>query len=566
MPLLIRASLLAAIAALAIGLLVGAAADDHTDALTLPAGTNAVTWSGAEPYAISNFEGTPVTRIHRWDAVRQKWLSHAIGQDDATLPELHLLPRVQYLLLSDAKHELTIPNPLADIDPLAELRFPAAPDDPLRFTAYWPNEDSPLEDLVVLRGEDERLSVEAWVAGGEGEVSVWWAIDGRVNHSGLTSDDVELLPGGHDDGKLFAVDESGHVAVVGLPRVVRLPELELPEMLYGISAHLGRGDALWSLYGPFDHDWYTAEMLPDALEMIAHAGLELVRLNLTWNHLERTPDRVDQDVIERYRRLFQTVNARGLEIMSLIYNGVPQWANGCDGSQWPNGWRDCWTRPAVQIDEVQEWGRTAAALFPEIRYWQVGNEPNLRFFWTGMDPWLYTEHLKSISLGIWYENPDAVIISAGICCAGGSSTARRIEGGEFVEQLYEAGFGPYHDINAIHYPRNYQASKFLDRYLATMRRYGDGDKPLWATEMGNPWENNAEHQGSQIVEELTWLTERPEVRAAFIYNFWDHGTRESPPNSGLVLREYDDGFTPKASYWAVREFLTGQPPPNAAGP
>ena len=140
---------------LAVGwLLAGAISSQQPSqaSITLQPGHTALTWSGAEPYAIANFDDTPITKIHRFDPIRQRWLSHAIGQDNATLPELHLLPRVQYLLKSDAAHELAIPNPLADIDPLARLRYPSRPSDPLRFEAYWPNEDSPLEDLVVLRG------------------------------------------------------------------------------------------------------------------------------------------------------------------------------------------------------------------------------------------------------------------------------------------------------------------------------------------------------------------------------------------------------------------------------
>ena len=89
---------------------------------------------------------------------------------------------------------LACPIRLHETNPLAELRQAAPPDDPLRFEAWWPNEDSPLEDLILLRPDDERLSVKAEVAGGIGEVEVYWILDGRLNHQGLESDDVELLP------------------------------------------------------------------------------------------------------------------------------------------------------------------------------------------------------------------------------------------------------------------------------------------------------------------------------------------------------------------------------------
>ena len=551
---------------LAVGLLVAGAISAQQPSQTtvaLQPGHTALTWSGAEPYAIANFEGTPVRKVHRFDAARQKWLSHVIGQDDSTLPELHLLPRVQYLLTSDKAHELTIPNPTAGINPRAALRFPPVPKDPLRFEAYWPNEDSPLEDLVVLRGEDERLSVEAWVAGGEGDVSVWWAIDGRVNHEGLASDDVELRPGGHDDGRLYAVDESGQVVVVGLPRVVRLPALDLPEMAYGVAAHLGYSDPVWiRLWGHFSHDKYTSEMLEAALEMIAHAGIELVRFDLSWQWLESRPGQLHLRGAEGFGLVFESVAAHGLEVMPIIGNGIPLWASGCDTLEYADDFDICNLHAVADLNEVQQWGRTASALFPEIRYWQVGNEPNLSFFWTGMDPWLYTKHLQAISLGIWYENPGAVIVAAGICCTLYETIAPAMNGVEFVEEMYVAGFGQYHDVNAIHYPYGDQPVRFLDRYLEVMRRYDDGEKPLWVTEMGNPWQDDLEFQAALIVEELTWLTQRTEVRAAFIYNFRSDADGTEYSNSGLVLHEYKGGFTPKPAYWAVREFITGKKPPE----
>ena len=60
---------------------------------------------------------------------------------------------------------LTVPDPIAESIPRRTTRSAAVPDDPLRFEAWWPNEDSPLEDLILLRPDDERLSVKAEVAG-----------------------------------------------------------------------------------------------------------------------------------------------------------------------------------------------------------------------------------------------------------------------------------------------------------------------------------------------------------------------------------------------------------------
>ena len=205
---------------------------------------------------------------------------------------MHLLPRVQYLIVAQAAYEVDVPDPIVEIDPHAALRYAAAPDDPLRFEAYWPNEDSPLEDLVVLRGEDRRLSVKAEIAGGVGDVSVWWMIDGRVNHAGLASDDVDLTPGAHDHGRLYTVDGSAQVVVVELPRVVRLPpsaSLDIPEWQAGVVVYLSYTLIIGKSCQPaWDHlctfSGFNVEAALAAVDWIADAGFDIVRIeNLDWS-------------------------------------------------------------------------------------------------------------------------------------------------------------------------------------------------------------------------------------------------------------------------------------------
>ena len=538
------------------------AADESV--IRLHPGHNVVTWNGAAPYPIADFANTPVRQVHRWDAVGQEWLGRVVGQDGGRLPELHLLPRVQYMLVARTRYDLTVPDPIAGIDPRASLRFTAPSDDPLRFEAYWPNEDSPLEDLVVLRGEDERLSVRAEVAGGVGEVEVYWVLDGRLNHRGLESDDVDLTPGAHDHGRLYAVDDVGQVAFVDLPRVVRLPKLELPEMIYGVVAHL----EVWedSPEVPADGNQRLAawSMIREALDLIADSGLQLVRFNLPWAGLQPNPGPMREAKLDGFERLFTMLEDRGLSALPIIYNGTPRWANDCFPPHPPDTWQQCGAAPAYDVRLVQSWARSVAARYPRLRYWQIDNEPNLRWFWPGgMTEQLYPEHLKAVSLGVWYENPDAVIVAAGLCCTGIDRAQGYMGGLEFLDGMYQAGFGPYHDVNAIHYPLRYLSEDLLGRYIEVMEQNGDGAKPIWVTEMGDPWEPNDARQGRLIVQEFDWLRGIQQVRGAIVYQFRDQLINPLEPiPAGLVNELYDDGFTPKESYWAVREFLTGQPKPD----
>ena len=380
-------------------------------AITLAPGRNVVIWAGSEPYAIAHLQGTPVSQVHRWDPATQTYLSHYIGQDRAALPEQHLLPRVQYLLVAEAAYELTIPDPLADVDPYAELRTPPPPDAPLRFDAVWPNEYSPLDDLVVLRGDDQFLSVRARVADGVGETSVWWMIDGGLNHEGLVSNHVDLLPGGHDYGLVYAADESGQVAVAELPRIVRLQPLamSLTEPKYGVVAHFNRS----SNYG-------SIAEIEAAAELIKEAGMSIVRMDLG-NYLTESGRLVEWGT--EFDNILEIVHKHELQVLAIIGGSAPSWATSKDkGSQW-NPWAGV---SRYDSGPAQMQARLIARRWPNQVLFEIGNEPNLSTYGGFVDPHAWGEHHKAVALGIYYENPSAIIVSAGICCFGWFDTVTRL--------------------------------------------------------------------------------------------------------------------------------------------
>ena len=571
----------------ALALFTSTSADESpTAGITLESGQTALTWSGAEPYAIANFQGTPVTQIHRWDAVSQRWLSHFVGQDDATLPERHLLPRVQYLLASDKAHKLTIPNPIAGIDPRADLQMPAAPDDPLRFEAYWPNEDSPLEDLILLRPDDERLSVEAWVAGGVGEIEVYWFLDGRLNHQGAESDDVELLPGKHDDARLFAADEMGQVISVGLPRVVKLPKADIPEMTYGIvdislAGEVGGFDWIGSLGRGH---WDDPEQYEAALRTMAELGFGWWRADWRMNQVYGWSPNSEAD-LSHLDWVFQLADEAGLKQMHSIGMWIVPWLTSsdihCMQDERPRS--SCDSGIVRDLRDFEEYGRFVAARWPEIDAYKVGSEPNLQIYRVGQDPYREVLAEKALALGIWYENPNALIVAANTCCFWGeegwfeyrddglsSSRGKWIGGLRFLEAMYEAGLGPYHDIVGLHPTGGFPAVvEEFDQLRALMLRYGDGEKPMWASESHhwtNPLDSEARARGN--IELARFYTERDDISGVFFWKFRDdprevtaffHGEEEDDWATGIVEWEFRDGaYRLKPEAIALRDFLQRQ--------
>ena len=546
----------------AVGLAMVASASDDTSVLRLTPGQNVVTWNGAEPYPIADFADTPVAQAHRWDAVRQEWLSYVVGRDEATLPERHLLPRVQYLLIAEAKHEFEVPDPVEGIDPYTELRLAAPPDDPLRFEAYWPNEDSPLEDLILLRSDVERLSVKAEVAGGVGEVEVYWVLDGRLNHRGLASDDVELLSGKHDDARLFASDEIGQVVFVELPRVVKLPPFKLAEpMIYGVTAY----DFAWP------RGYRGEDTIALAAEAISRLGLTHARFHIDmwvmcgWNEANCVPN---QSILNDYDQMLDTLDAAGLTPLPLLLVSAENWASPIDVTQPNPVYQGYWNSPVRDLRDAEEFGRAVARRFPQLNLYELGNEVNIHGHFLGSDPLQVVLQLKALALGVWYENPDAVIVSASLCCMWWSGVDPNfgVDGVTFLEAMYEAGFGPWHDIAGIHYIDRNE----LDRYREMMARYGEHDRPLWHTEdhLG-AWGSSQEDHVRRVVNQLESLTRRDDVQGIIIYTWRDQAPIPTHPRDhlmGIVGKDLIDGdFEYQPPYYAIQDFLRALREKQAAG-
>ena len=543
------------------------ASSDDPVAISLRPGYNAVTWNGSEPYPIADFVDTPVTKIHRWDAVGQGWLSHVLGRDGATLPELHLLPRVQYLLIAKAEHELEVPDPVGGIDPHARLRFAAPPDDPLRFEAYWPNEDSPLEDLILLRSDDERLSVRAEVAGGTDKIDVYWVLDGRLNHQGLASDDVQLLPGKHDEAMLYSADRSGQAVVVELPRVVKLPQVEIPEMVYGVNDwDMAYAPAAWEVPG---HSYGYPERYKAAMAVIADLGFEYVRFAVWTRQILQDASLAPGRDMEHLDWIFRQLNEAGLQPLPILGMISPNdmWMNASDVSR---------TDPIFPIQRVaggpisdhrlnEIVGQMSARRWPEIRIWQVSNEPSLIHNNADLDPALEVAHQKALALGIWYENPNAIVIGASPCCFWAEQWDGGIHGLVYLEAMYERGYSGWFDILGLHAspgsPANGDPRREIDAARQIMARYGDDDKPIWITETP-AWYENEEQFTNFLVDHLRLYTDHPHVQGALIWKFKDTVPHPDQPDhwteqfTGIVDYKYrSGGYELQPSGIAVRDFL-----------
>ena len=127
---------------------------------------------------------------------------------------------------------------------------------------------------------------------------MYWILDGRLNHQGLESDDVELLPGKHDDAMLYAVGGSGQVVAESLPRVVKLPQVEIPEMVYGVNAWSLSWKVEWQTEQNTSRYWKWSRLFKPCQTF----GFEFVRVSVWGCSTNRDPPNV-----EHFDWLFETM-------------------------------------------------------------------------------------------------------------------------------------------------------------------------------------------------------------------------------------------------------------------
>lgn len=152
-----------------------------------------------------------------------------------------------------------------------------------------------------------------------------------------------------------------------------------------------------------------------------------------------------------------------------------------------------WARPAVE--HLYEWGEYVRHMVTsygkDLRYWEVYNEPNLKYFWR-RDPngAEYAALLQKAYTVIKSIDPDIKVVFGGL-----SGVPL-----DFFEDALKAGAGEFFDVMNIHpyHLRDIPEAIIpeIQGLQTLMNKYGVGDRPLWITEIGwstpdayNPFED-----------------------------------------------------------------------------
>ena len=218
---------------------------------------------------------------------------------------------------------------------------------------------------------------------------------------------------------------------------------------YGVCAHLARGD---------EHDTAREE-----IALMRQAGIGWARADFSWTGVQ------GQDRAWHFENLDETVawaGDGGVKLLPILNYDTP------------------WASPAYRhLDLWLDYVRHVVNRYKDrLRYWEVWNEPNLKNFWRETpDPAAYTTLLKATCQEIKKIDPDLVVLLGGMAGVPW----------EFIEGIYEAGGGAFFDVMNVHpyqYPRSPEQPLVdnLHKLRELMARHGDGDKPIWITEIGWP--------------------------------------------------------------------------------
>ena len=124
---------------------------------------------------------------------------------------------------------------------------------------------------------------------------------------------------------------------------------------------------------------------------------------------------------------------------------------------------------------------TARHFKGRIPVYEVCNEPNLHSFWNNPNPVNYLAALKAAYRAIKEEDPPARVMISGF--AGVPL--------DFIGRIYALGGKDFFEIMNVHpytwpNPPKGMMDSMMKGLKDLMAKYGDGDKPIWITEMGWP--------------------------------------------------------------------------------
>src|SRR5262245_40504598 len=226
--------------------------------------------------------------------------------------------------------------------------------------------------------------------------------------------------------------------------------------------------------------WMRDEQITAVVDGIASTGARAVRFDVPWSSIERVRGNPVWTHIDRIVAAFAN---RGIAMLG-ICTYAPTWANGGQPNTFPP--------LTAYYQEFATFCAAAARRYPQIRAWEVWNEPNLDQFWHDPNARDYSALLSSTYRAVKQVDPHLTVVSGGLAPHG--AYGRVDDGGvnprTFLEEMYAAGARGSMDAVGDHPYGTPATASFRElgdtrpSVRSIMVRNGDGSKAIWPTEVG----------------------------------------------------------------------------------
>jgi hypothetical protein len=297
---------------------------------------------------------------------------------------------------------------------------------------------------------------------------------------------------------------------------------------------------------------------PQNVDDVIASGSKYARYFVLWSDVEPNRGAFDGLLLSTYQDQFARLNAAGVKPVVVIM-GAPAWANGSSDRLVP---------PHNAADFGAFTGTFAGRLRGKVAAYEIWNEPDEVAFWHGGAPDVgkYVALLKASHAAIKAADPAALVIA-------GPTTGNNYS---WISGLYGNGAQGSFDAVAVHTDTAcldrgpdffYREDGKIGQYSFlgyktvhdVMAAHGDGDTPIWMTELGwssttktctrgawagkKPAGVGEDNQAVYLKQAYHCLTFDPYVQVALWFNLQDLTPADDELNRYGLLR-YDHSQKP----------------------
>ncbi len=242
-----------------------------------------------------------------------------------------------------------------------------------------------------------------------------------------------------------------------------------------------------------------------------------------WGEIETEKGKRD---FQKLDGLIEDLTETGIRIM-VTFLSVPEWASEMGEEN---------AHPCSAPMHDEDWAEfvytVAARYHGRVSYWEIWNEENEYYFFQPQpDPVRYTSMLKAAYQACKRADPNCTVVLGGLCFNGiVANPWSPMKTENYLPALYEAGAKQWFDVLAIHpyflaregVPR---LAALVDGTKQAMEKAGDGQKPIWITEIGFAIKpdnvSDEEEQARLFVAAVEFLRKDPQIGPIFYFSLQD---------------------------------------------